>query len=99
MILVVLGAGLPMLARIAATVLALAFAIGAFCGAAPTDASRVPFGIFFLLIAAFIWFKWQRFKYGFDRPVMDDIAQSYWPGGEQKVPEIDKTAPSRARRD
>ena len=98
-ILVVFGAGFPMLARIAATVAALAFAIGAFCGAAPTDASRVPFGIFFLLIAAFIWFKWQRFKYGFDRPVMDDIAQSYWRSDGPKVPEIDKADPRRDRRD
>ena len=84
-----------MLARIGATAAALAFAVAAFCGAAPTEASQVPFGIFFLLIAAFIWFKWQRFKYGFDRPVMDDIAQSYWPGEGPKVPEIDKDVTRR----
>jgi hypothetical protein len=88
-----------MLARIAATVAALALAIGASCGAAPTEASRVPFGIFFLLAAAFIGFKWRRFKYGFDRPVMDDIAQSYWRGGGPKVPEIDEADPLRERRD
>ena len=88
-----------MLARIAATLAAFALAIGAFCGAAPTEASRVPFGIFFLLIAAFIWFKWQRFKYGFDRPVMDDIARSYWSSGGPKVPEIDGAEPRRDRRD
>ena len=88
-----------MLVRIAATAAALALAIGAFCGAAPTEASRVPFGIFFLLVAAFIWFKWQRFKYGFERPVMDDIAQSYWGSGGPKVPEIDKTDPPRERGD
>ena len=88
-----------MLARIAVTVAALALSIGAFCGAAPTDASRVPFGILFLLAAAFIWFKLQRFKYGFERPVMDDIAQSYWGGGGLKVPEADNTGPPRERRD
>lgn len=88
-----------MLARIAATLAALALAIGAFCGAAPTEASRLPFGILFLLIAAFIRFKWQRFKYGFERPVMDDIAQSYWGSSGPKVPEIDNANRPRERRD
>ena len=88
-----------MLARITATVAALAFAIAALCGAAPTEASRMPFGILFLLVAAFTWFKWRRFKYGFDRPVMDDIAQSYWGHGGPQVPEIDKADPGRDGRD
>lgn len=86
-----------MFVRLLATLVVIGLAVGAFLGAAPTEASRVPFGIFFLLIAAFIWFKWQRFKYGFDRPVMDDIAQSYWPEGSggAKVPETDNTEPRR----
>ena len=88
-----------MLATIAAALAAFALAIGAFCGAAPTEGSRVPFGIFFLLTAAFIWFKWQRLQYGFDRPVMDDIAQSYWRGGRPRVPEVDKADLPRDRRD
>jgi uncharacterized membrane protein YfcA len=87
-----------MIARIAVTLAALALAIGAFCGAAPTEASRAPFGIFFLLVAAFIWFKWQRLKYGFERPVMDDIAQSHWRDGP-KVPELDKAGLPRDHHD
>lgn len=57
-----------------------------------------PFGILFLCFAGFIWFKWRRFKAGFDRPVMDDIAQSYWRpdgGGGPKVPEQDIAGPRR----
>jgi hypothetical protein len=79
-----------MLVRVFATLTALIFAIGAFCGASPTQLQPNPFGILFLFVAAFIWFKWRRFKAGFDRPVMDDIARSYWrPGGSggPKVPE------------
>jgi len=75
-----------MLARTAATLAALALAIGAFGGAAPTEASRVPFGILFLLIAAFVWFRWQRVTDGADRAVMDNIGQSYWRGDGPKVP-------------
>ena len=83
-----------MLARIAATLAALGFTVAAFCGAAPTEASRVPFGILFLAIAACVWFKWRRLKDTFDRPLMDGIAQSYW-GSRPKVPEIDKPDPGR----
>jgi hypothetical protein len=80
------------------TLVVLAFAIGAFCGAGPTTVQPSPFGLLFLVVAAFVWFKWNRFKPGFDRPVMDDIAQSYWRpdgSGGPKVPEQDQAGPSR----
>jgi hypothetical protein len=83
--------------RTISTLAALALAIAAFCGASPIQVQPNPFGILFLGIAALIWFKWRRFKYGFDRPVMDDIAQSYWGSGSggPKVPEQDVAAPRR----
>lgn len=86
-----------MVARILVTLVVLGFAIGAFCGAGPTRMGLFdPFGIFFLFLAAFAWFKWDRLKPGFDRAVMDDIAQSYWhPDGSHgaKVPEQDRGGP------
>ena len=90
-----------MIARILVTLVVLGFAIGAFCGAGPTRMGLFdPFGIFFLFVAAFVWFKWHRLKPGFDRPVMDDIAQSYWGpdgGSGPKVPEPDDAGPRRRR--
>lgn len=87
-----------MLARIVAAAAAFALGVAAFCGAAPTEAGRIPFGLLFVAIAGFIWFKWRRVKYGFDRPVMDDIAGSYWGGGAgPKVPEGDRSGPPRDR--
>lgn len=85
-----------MLARILVTLAVLAFAIGAFCGAGPTTVQPSPFGLLFLFVAAFVWFKWDRLKPGFDRAVMDDIAQSYWrpdSSGGPKVPEQDRAEP------
>lgn len=85
-----------MIARIGVLVV-LAFAIGAFCGASPTRMGLFDlFGIFFLFLAGFTWFKWGRLKAGFDRAVMDDIAQSYWRpdgSGGPKVPEQDRAGP------
>jgi predicted membrane metal-binding protein len=81
--------------RALSTLIALALAIAAFCGASPVQVQPNPFGILFLGLAALIWFKWRRFKYGFDRPVMDDIAQTYWGNGGPKVPEQDVAGPRR----
>lgn len=88
-----------MLARSFWTLVVLGFAIGAFLGAAPTDESRIPFGIFFLVMAGFVWLKWRWVKAAFDRrAVMDDVAGSYWGSDANagpKVPEIDTNEPRR----
>jgi hypothetical protein len=81
--------------RAVSTLVALALAIAAFCGASPSQIQPNPFGILFLGVAALIWFKWRRFKYGFDRPGMDDIAQTYWSDSGPKVPEQDAAAAPR----
>ena len=95
----VLAGNDPMIVRIVVTLVVLGFAIGAFCGAGPTTVQPSPFGLLFLFAAAFVWFKWERFRAGFSRAVMDDIAQSYWraDGGGSKVPEPDDARP-RGRR-
>jgi hypothetical protein len=48
-----------MIARIAATIIVLLFATGAFCGIGPESAGPLnPFGLLFLFIAALIWDEW-----------------------------------------
>ncbi len=48
-----------MIARILATVTALLFAIGAFCGLGLGHAGPLnPFGLLFLFIAALMWDEW-----------------------------------------
>lgn len=88
-----------MLARAFWTLVVIGLAIGAFLGAAPTDGSRIPFGLFFIAIAGFVWFKWRWVRAAFDRrAVMDDVARAYWNSDGSagpKVPETDTTAPRR----
>jgi hypothetical protein len=69
-----------MAARLIATIVALAFAIGAFLGASPTTFTPNPFGLLFLGIAALIWFAWRPMSAGFDRPGIWDSITEGWLG-------------------
>ena len=54
-----------MIARLIATTVILAFAVGAFCGAGPTQAGPInPFGMFFVGLAVLIWFAWKPLSGG-----------------------------------
>jgi hypothetical protein len=48
-----------MILRLIVTLGLIGFAIGAFCGAGPTTSAVSPFGIFFLGLAALVWFAWK----------------------------------------
>jgi hypothetical protein len=69
-----------MVARALATMAALAFAVGAFCGAAPTTVSPNPFGFFFIGIAVLVWFAWKSMTGGFDNPGTWDSITKGWLG-------------------
>jgi len=91
-----------MLARLFATGAALAFAIGAFCGAGPTRVQPNPFGIFFLAIAAFVWFGWKRIQSSHGGPAAFDALTGNFVERDGRssgpiVPEQDTTG--RRRRD
>ena len=66
--------------RLISTLAALAFAVGAFCGAGPTAVSPSPFGFFFVGIAAPIWFAWRPMAGGLDRPGTWDAITKGWLG-------------------
>jgi hypothetical protein len=62
---------------------ALAFAVGAFCGAGPTTVSPSPFGFFFLGIAVLVWFAWKPMNEGFNRPGIWDSITKSWLGSRE----------------
>jgi hypothetical protein len=65
--------------RIFWTVLALLFAILAFCGLGPTGGAGPlnPFGLAFLLIAFVIWGAWGIITGDFSPATMDGIARPF----------------------
>jgi hypothetical protein len=67
-------------ARLISTLIALIFAIGAFCGAGPTTVSPSPFGFLFVGIAVLVWFAWKPMTAGFDRPGIWDAITRGWTG-------------------
>jgi hypothetical protein len=69
-----------MVARIIATAAALAFAVGAFCGAGPTTISPSPFGFLFIGLAVLIWFAWKPMTNSFDNPGIWDSITKGWLG-------------------
>ena len=91
-----------MLARISWTLAALAFGIGAFCGAGPTRIVPNPFGIFFLFVAAFVWFGWNRIRAALGGPGVFDAFTGNYVGNDggsgPKVPEPADTWPRRRTR-
>lgn len=76
--------------RVIVTIAALAFAIGAFCGAGPTTVVPNPFGLLFLGIAIFLWFAWKPMSAGFDRPGIWDSITGSWLGWRR----TDRPSPS-----
>ena len=48
-----------MIARLIVTLGLIAFAVGAFLGAGPTQVTPNPFGLFFLGLAALAWSAWK----------------------------------------
>jgi hypothetical protein len=88
-----------MIARILVTLVVLAFAIGAFCGAGPTRVGPLnPFGIFFLAITAAVWFGWDRIRAALGGPgIFDAFTGNYVgrDGGGAKVPEPADAPPRR----
>jgi hypothetical protein len=67
-----------MILRVITTIIILLFAIGAFCGAGPTRVGPInPFGVFFLGLAALVWFAWKPMSAGLDQPgIWDTIIGS-----------------------
>jgi hypothetical protein len=89
-----------MIARILVTLIVLAFAIGAFCGAGPTRIGPPnPFGVLFLAIAALVWFGWDRIRAALGGAgIFDAFTGNYVGrdgGGGPKVPEPDDAGPRR----
>src|SRR5437763_10050940 len=68
-----------MVARLVTTITVLAFAIGAFFGAGPTEAGPFnSFGLSFLGVAGLVWFAWKPMSRGFDQPgTIDGIAKGW----------------------
>jgi hypothetical protein len=74
-----------MVLRLVTTIVVLLFAIGAFCGAGPTRVGPVnPFGIFFLGLAALVWFAWKPMSAGFDQPGIWDAITRSWLGSRER---------------
>ena len=75
-----------MIARIFATIVALLFAILAFCGFGPMPSvwGRVSFGLGFLLIALLIWRSWRFIVGDFSPPIMDAFARRHVDPGRRK---------------
>jgi hypothetical protein len=66
-----------MIARALATVVALLFAIAAFCGLGEGSAGPLnPFGLLFLLIAALIWDEWRIITGNFSPPILEGMWRS-----------------------
>ena len=68
-----------MVARLITTATLLAFSIGAFFGAGPTEASPLnSFGLAFLAFAGLVWFSWKHMTSGFDQPgTFDGLAKTW----------------------
>lgn len=71
----------------------IAFALGAFLGAGPTQVRPNPFGLFFLGLAALAWFAWKPMMSGFSsrqtgtldaftRNNLGDTPRKSGPGGD-----------------
>jgi hypothetical protein len=75
-----------MILRVITTLVILLFAIGAFCGAGPTRVGPInPFGVFFLGLAALVWFAWTPMSAGLDQPgIWDGIIRSYTRSRDRK---------------
>jgi hypothetical protein len=69
-----------MAGRLVATITAVVFAIGAFCGAGPTTVWPSPFGFLFLEIAILTWLAWKPTSGGCDRPGIWDTISGRWLG-------------------
>jgi hypothetical protein len=55
-----------MILRLIVTLGLVAFAIGAFLGAGPTQVTPNPFGLLFLGLSALAWFGWKSMMSGLD---------------------------------
>jgi hypothetical protein len=88
-----------MLARVLVTLALLAFGIGAFFGASPTQVQPNPFGIAFLAIAGGVWFGWNKIRAWSGGPGIFDALGSNFVGrdggGGAKVAEPERPAPRR----
>lgn len=70
-----------MVNRVACTIVAVLFALGAFYGFGPTAGGPINlFGILLLGLAAFIWFGWRSINEGFNRPGIWDAITEGWLG-------------------
>ena len=73
------------------TIIVLLFAIGAFCGAGPTRVGPVnPFGVFFLGLAALVWFAWKPMSAGLDQQRIWDSIIRRGRGPRQRKTSSDK---------
>jgi hypothetical protein len=73
--------------RILCTVVALLFAILAFCGFGPMPSlgGRISFGLGFLLIAVLIWRSWRFIVGDFSPAIMDALARRHVDPGRRKT--------------
>jgi hypothetical protein len=73
--------------RTLCTVVALLFAILAFCGYGPVPSigGRISFGFGFLLIAFLIWRSWRFIVGDFSPPIMDAFSRSHVDPGRRKT--------------
>ena len=62
-----------MILRLIVTLGLVAFAIGAFLGAGPTQITPNPFGLLFLGLAALAWFGWKPIMSGLNSRSMGDL--------------------------
>jgi hypothetical protein len=90
-----------MLVRVLLTLGLLAFGIGAFLGASPTQVQPNPFGVLFLAIASGVWFGWDKIRDWSGGPgIFDALGGNLvgrGSGDGPQVPEEDHPAPRRGR--